>query len=106
MNDLFRQLLKKQIIENAQAVGIEVFRSGVIEVVLYPDSRGYVMFRMNKVDVDHPKNPPMAIDHLTCEYISDVTSAVAMAARWIVENCGEIKHGERHLYWKFKGFDL
>ena len=81
------------------------FQSSTLRIDLIPDSRGYVLFRLSKRDQDDTNSfsPLTSLDVLTCEYLVDLMDVNVQAVNWIVANCEEIKHEDRHLYFKFKG---
>lgn len=82
---------------------IVIFQSSILGLALSLDSRGYVLFSFLIQGQDGWRSLP-AGKTLTCEYLVDVVNLSGDSMNWIIQNCDEIKEGEIHLYFKWKGF--
>ena len=85
-----------------------VFRSGCLQLTLSPDSRGYVLFSLVKLNQDTLNTSFRIgpIETITCEYLIDLAFITNEAAKWIMANCDEILYESRHMYYRFREVPL
>lgn len=81
------------------------FQSSTLQLDLFPDSRGYVLFNLHNIDEQNKSKPLMK--NLTSEYLVDLVQVTDAAMRWITENCENITtEDRRHLYFKFRNANV
>ncbi len=77
------------------------FESAILSLGLFPDSRGMCQFHLEEKE-GLKYHPISSTRPLTCEYLTDLHYLTILAVQWVLNNCEDVQHEGRHVYWKFR----